>query len=300
MRVWRHTMKSYEVRYREILFTGEDYELAHKFFGDFLSKPFSLITPKQTYSNKRFTYDPERRRIRLPCTFFERLSVGDVIVIEKGDNEIFISVEQTRETPVVPMTADIGMDSLALRGKIIELQDKIITLQEENAVLQEYKQRLEEFEDLDYFFADEAEMEQWLVKNMHKVLPEIEVLDRQIWATWKDLSRNRVDIFGVDKDTKDLVVIEVKTHKRRLRTAETQYMFYKTWVLKNLDSINEKYADRGLQASSDFKFVIITDRYDARLQEVCQAFGICLICIDGGIHCEEVVPYRGMPSENKV
>lgn len=300
MRVWRHTMKSYEVRYREILFTGEDYALAHKFFGDLLTKPFTLITPKETYSNKRFTYDPERRRIRLPCTFFEKLSVSDVILIEKGGNEILISVEQSREMPVVSITAKVEADPLALRGKIIELQDKLITLQEENAVLREYKRRLEEFEDLDYFFADEAEMEEWLTKNMHKVLPDIEVIDRQIWATWKDLSRNRVDIFAMDKNTRELVVIEVKTRKRRLRTVETQYMFYKTWALKNLDLVNEKYADRGLRASRDFKFVIITDRYDARLQEVCQAFDICLICIDGGIHCEEVVPYRGIPSENEV
>ncbi|MBI4531113.1 MAG: hypothetical protein HY709_06275, partial [Candidatus Latescibacteria bacterium] len=105
-------MKSYEVRYREILFTGEDYELAHKFFGDLLSKPFSLITPKETYSNKRFTYDPERRRIRLPCTFFEKLSIGDLIIIEKGDNEILISVERSNKTPVISATADVEVDSL--------------------------------------------------------------------------------------------------------------------------------------------------------------------------------------------
>jgi RecB family endonuclease NucS len=289
---WRHTLKSYEVRYREILFTGEDYDRARKHFDDLLTKPFKLTTPKETYPDKRFTYDSEKRRIRLPCTYFEKLNAGDVILIQKADNTLVISLEQKSFSPTTPITLNPEKDFAAVRDKVIALQDKIISLQEENGILQDYKRRLEEFENFEYFFADEQEMEEWLIKNMHKVLPDIEPIDQQIWVTWKDLSKNRMDIFAMDKTTRELVVIEVKTRKRRLKTAETQFMFYKTWVLKNLASLNEKYSVKGLRATQDFKFVIMTDFYGARLQEVCQTFGICLVNIDGGIHCEQIVPYR--------
>jgi hypothetical protein len=46
-----------------------------------------------------------------------------------------------------------------------------------------------------------------------------------------------------------------------------------------------------LKATDNFKFVIITDTTDERLEAICEDSKITLIFIDGGVVFEERVPY---------
>ena len=49
--------------------------------------------------------------------------------------------------------------------------------------------------------------------------------------------------------------------------------------------------DTFLKATENFKFVIITDTTDIRLEAICEDNKIALILIDGGVIFEELVPY---------
>jgi len=87
-----------------------------------------------------------------------------------------------------------------------------------------------------------------------------------------------------------LVIVENKVRGRHRKVA-TQFLIYSAWVKRNLDKINEKYEDKNLKATEHFKFVIITDTTDERLEAICEDSGIALILIDGGVILEEIVPY---------
>lgn len=102
--------------------------------------------------------------------------------------------------------------------------------------------------------------------------------------------RNRPDFFCLDKTTRELVIVENKI-RRRFRRVETQYMTYKAWVRRHIDAINRKYEESNLKASEYFKFVIIADPTDERLEAICEDNHICLVVIDGGVIFEEIIPY---------
>lgn len=55
--------------------------------------------------------------------------------------------------------------------------------------------------------------------------------------------------------------------------------------------INEKYKDKNIKASENFKFVIIADTTDERLEAICEDNKIALVQIDGGVIFEEIIPY---------
>jgi len=144
---------------------------------------------------------------------------------------------------------------------------------------------------LEYIFEDEKFMEDWLERNIHKAIANLEIIDRQIVITWNEtFMRNKPDFFCLDKTTRELVIVENKVRGRH-RKVETQFLTYRAWVKRNLDKINEKYKDKNLKATKNFKFVIITDTTDERLEAVCEDNKIALILIDGGVIFEEIIPY---------
>ena len=134
-------------------------------------------------------------------------------------------------------------------------------------------------------------MEDWLERNIHKAIADLEIIDRQPCITWpKSRLKNRLDFFCVDKTTRELVIVENKVRGNKT-TLETQYLSYKAWVTENLNNINEKYKNLNVKATDSFKFVIITDTTDDRLESICRHSKITLILIDGGVIFEEIVPY---------
>jgi len=88
-----------------------------------------------------------------------------------------------------------------------------------------------------------------------------------------------------------LFIVENKVRGNN-RTIDTQYLSYKAWVTENLNLINEKYKDKNIKATNNFKFVIITDTSDDRLESICRHSKITLILIDGGVIFEELIPYH--------
>lgn len=114
--------------------------------------------------------------------------------------------------------------------------------------------------------------------------------DRYLIVWNEPFMRNKPDFFCLDKTTRELVIVENKVRGRHKRI-ETQLLSYKAWVNRNINKINVQYKDEGLKATTNFKFVIITDTTDERLEAICEDSKITLILIDGGVIFEEIVPY---------
>ena len=54
---------------------------------------------------------------------------------------------------------------------------------------------------------------------------------------------------------------------------------------------HEKYKNKNLKPTLGFKFIIITDTTDERLERICEVNRIGLIIIEGGVNIQEIVPY---------
>lgn len=193
---------------------------------------------------------------------------------------------------------DKSINSETLNGSNPELTKLLIDLASdnrklvaENRELAQYKEDYKKYQGLEYIFEDEKFMEDWLERNIHKAIPNIEVIDRQPVVVWNEtFMRNRPDLFCMDKTTKELVIVENKVRGRHSKV-ETQYLTYKAWINRNLDKVNAKYCDKQLKATKDFKFAIISDTTDERLQAVCEDSNIALVKIGGGVFFESLVPY---------
>jgi len=94
----------------------------------------------------------------------------------------------------------------------------------------------------------------------------------------------------LDKTTRELVIVENKVRGRH-KKIETQLLSYKAWIRRNIDKINAQYKDKNFKATANFKFVIISDTTDERLEAICEDSKITLIFVDGGVVFEERVPY---------
>lgn len=200
------------------------------------------------------------------------------------------------DTPIEEVEApreELDQDKIIhLQEQVIRLQEQIIELESENKELAGYKRRFEQIRSLDFLFSEEKLFEDWLVKNMHKVIPRLRVLDRQVRITWEDGQFRQLDLFCMDQDTKDLVIVEVKTRKHRFKTAFDQYLKYTSWARRNLNRINAHYQDQGLCATEGLGFLIITDYVTDEMKAICEDNGIGLIRIIGGIGPEIVTPLR--------
>ncbi len=282
---------SWEIKYGQIAISGRDYDTVKKLFEDYFGTTFNLETFAGRFPNRHFL--DAGWGLRLACKpFFSQLNDGDIIYLQPFDqNTVKIFQEEPAEKKeeqieVIPEEANPDVVKL-----LVELVKENKKLREENEELIKYKDRLEKYQNLDYIFEDEQFMEDWLERNIHKALANLEIIDRQPIITWNEpFMRNKPDFFCLDKTTRELVIIENKVRGRH-RTVETQFLTYSAWVKRNLEKINKKYADKNIKATDKFKFVIITDAVDERLEAICEDNKISLVLIDGGVIFEEIVPY---------
>lgn len=298
MEYLKKKIASWEIKYGQIAITGRNYEIAKKIFGDYFSRTFELETFRGSFPNRHFLHEDTRNSLRLACnSFFSVLNEGDTIYLQPIDsNKIGVykdepageieRIEDREVIEAIPVGSDADVTKL-----LVGLVKENKALREENEELIRYKDRLEKYQNLEYIFEDEQFMEDWLERNIHKALANLEIIDRQPVVIWnKSFMRNKPDFFCLDKTTKELVIVENKVRGRH-RRVETQLLTYTTWVKRNIDEINKKYEDKNLKATDNFRFVIITDTTDERLEAICEDYGIVLILIDGGVVFEEIVPY---------
>ena len=289
----KKTMASWEINYGQILLSGENNVLARDIFKEYFGVPFILNTFLGKFENVNFVDRFTEKNVRICCSkFVKQLKENDVIYLSiENDETIKISKDLpdskskiTDRDKIKTYTED------ELKNIIIKLTEENQKLRQINSNLLEYKEQLEKYQSLDKIFDDEKFMETWLEKNIHKLLPDLEVIDRQITVSWSDLKTSRLDLFCIDRTTKELVVIENKVRGRN-KTLETQYLTYKAWIAKNLEKINENYKLKEIKATQNFKFIIITDTKNEKIVEMCEGNKIPLIVIDGGVMFDVIVPY---------
>jgi len=296
MKYIKKKIARWEIRYGQIAISRKDYEAAKTLFRDYFGVTFELETFMGTFTNRHFI--DASWGLRLACSsFFSKLNDGDTIYLFPLDPN---KVKITKEEPTIE-SEEIVSSSFAeviSTGTSDDVTKLLVDLVKENRALREineeliiYKDRLEKYQNLAYIFEDERFMEDWLERNIHKAVANLEVIDRQPVVTWNEtFMRNRPDFFCLDKTTRELVVVENKIRGRH-KNIETQLLSYKAWVRRNINELNEKYKGDDLKATYNFKFVIITDTTDERLQAICEDSNITLILIDGGVIFEEIVPY---------
>jgi hypothetical protein len=284
---------SWEVQYGQILFSGQNNVIAREMFKDFFGRQLKLYTFKGNYNNVKLLDKLTKSNVRLCCSqFVKQLKTDDIIFIYSEEyNTIKISRDKPQDIMLSKHNTMNNYSEDELKNIIIKQTMEIQSLKEYNSELLEYKEQIEKYESLDKIFKDEKFMEDWLARNIHKVVSDLEVIDRQISVTWKDMKRSRFDLLCIDKTTKELVIVENKVRNRN-KTLETQYLTYKAWIAKNLDIINQKYQKFDLKATNEFKFIIITDSLDTKTQEMCEGNDIPLIYINGGVIFEPIVPYE--------
>ena len=204
-------LSSWEIKYGQIQLTGSKYREAKRVFQNYLGKTFDLNTFLGVFPNRHFLDESERNSLRLSCRlFFSKLKDGDVIYFQPEKENVikitksepttklgeinnkiiniadFIQIKTSSETKeeLIKSISQHKKLSLAEREKIIlSIVEENIKLREENQELMRYKDRLEKFQNLDYIFEDEQFMEDWLERNIHKALPNLEVIDRQVNIT---------------------------------------------------------------------------------------------------------------------
>ena len=226
-------------------------------------------------------HENTRNSLRLACNpFFSVLNEGDTIYLQPIDsNKIGVykdepvgEIEKIEDGTVIEaIPVETGADVTKL---LVGLVKENKALREENEELIRYKDRLEKYQNLEYIFEDEQFMEDWLERNIHKALANLEIIDRQPIVTWNEsFMRNKPDFFCLDKTTSELVIVENKVRGRH-RKVETQFLTYTAWVKRNIDKINKEFEDKNLKATENFRFVIITDTTDERLEAICEDNGI--------------------------
>jgi len=290
---------SWEIKYGQIGISGKDNIIARDLFKDFFGKSFKLETFKGTFSNINFNEKTSSTSLRLSCSeFFKKLKPETVIYLRPKDTDT-VEILEKEPTEIdslnpVPEKKKSKFNENELLEIIASLTRENQQLRESNSSLFPYKEQIDKYQSLQKIFNDEKFMEDWLERNIHIAIADLEIIDRQPIITWPvSKLKNRLDFFCVDKTTRELVIVENKVRGNKT-TIETQYMSYKTWVSENLSLINEKYIEKNINATENFKFVIITDFNDERLEALCRHFKITLILIDGGVLFEPLgYPYGG-------
>ena len=295
MNYLKKTIVGWEKKYGQISVTGNDYQLAIKLLEPYIGKPFTLETFKGQFHNRNFNHKNEINSLRISCkSFFGELEEGEEIYFHPIDSDR-LGVYDKEPTTKTEKKEELGIkkkiNNEELLAHLYALSKENKQLREVNDTLFEYKNRIDKYQRLEYIFEDEKFMENWLERNIHKAIAQLEIIDRQPSINWTErFMRDRPDFFCVDKTTRELVIVENKVRGRH-RQVDTQYLKYRTWTLRNLNILNEKYSEQNVKATKNFKFVIITDTTDERLEAICEDNDIGLILIDGGVVFEEIVPY---------
>lgn len=171
---------------------------------------------------------------------------------------------------------------------VISLQQEIIDLQREVINLQSYKDYYNRIISTDYLFSSEKFLENWLEGNIHKLLPEIDILERQPYIKWKDGKFGRLDLLGFNKDDQEISIIEVKTRKRSKQSGYDQFLRYTTWVKRNIDHLVKEYKLPTSAAKNNVGFVIITDHANDEMKAICSEYGIKIVRLFGGLGFEVI------------
>jgi len=281
-------MAGWEIKHGQIKISCADSIKAREIFKDFLGKTFDLETFKGNFKDVHF-YEKESA-LRFSCPFFKNLATDDTIYIFAKNNNA-ISITDKEPNSVTIDESEQSLSKTELLEIIAKLTKENQELRKTNSSLFEYKDRLDKYENLEKIFDDEHYMEEWLERNIHRVIADLDVIDRQVEIRWSDEKKNRIDLLCLDKTTRELVIVENKVNGNK-RTLDTQYLKYKAWYIKNLDETNEKYKTHNLKATKNLKVVIITDTIDDSLRSMCEINNIPLFLIDGGVIFDEIVPYN--------
>ncbi len=188
----------------------------------------------------------------------------------------------------IPDTENTKNHDLKLALRVIDLQEEVIQLQQQIDDLKTYREYYGKILETDYLFSSEKFFESWIQENMHKIFPELEVIDRQPYASWSDGKFGKLDLLAMNKETKDLAIIEVKTRKRSKKSGYDQYLRYTSWLKRNMVSLKDKYSEFNVIPSDQPQFIIITDYIDEEMTAICKDHGITLIHIFGGLGINRV------------
>ncbi len=174
----------------------------------------------------------------------------------------------------------------ALALRVIDLQEEMLQLKDEISQLKTYKDFYNRILNTDYLFSSEKFFETWIQENMHRIYPEFEILDRQPGVSWPDGKFGRLDLLAVNKETKELVIIEVKTRKRSKKSGYDQFLRYTSWARRNIEALRSKYPKSEISPTDEPHFVIISDYVDDEMQAICKDHGISLVHVFGGLGIE--------------
>jgi hypothetical protein len=286
-------MAPWSTKFGLVRFTGSDNLQARSLFKDYFGKSFNLETFAGTFNDVHFTEKTSASYVSLSCSaFFKKLSPKDKFFVSaKDDKTILITKTEPQDNINPKNTPQSKLTETELLELVATLTTENHQLRKENSDLYKDKDRLEKYESLQKIFDDEAFMEDWLERNIHRAIPDLEILERQFTITWPDSKKHRIDLLCLDKTTRELVIVENKVRGRN-KTLDVQALTYSAWFKTHLDQINEKYKAQNLKATENLKVVIITDTIDDSVEIMCRETHIPLILIDGGVIFEEIVPYN--------
>ena len=233
-------MSYWEIKIGKMWWSKDDLLLVKDFFKDYWNINIKLETFKGTLEYCKLD-DIFGEIIQLSCKYFEELNQKELYLLKIKDKET-ISITNIENDNINNSYNDNKFSEKQLLNYFAKIENENRELRNINSVLIDYKTKLDKYSKLEKIFNDEKFMEDWLVRNIHKVLADLEVIDRQSTITWPNSKiKNRPDLFCLDKTTKELVIIENKIRGNKT-TLETQYLTYKAWVSENIEQINNKYA----------------------------------------------------------
>jgi hypothetical protein len=280
-------MSYWEIKSGQMWWYKNELLLVKDFFKDYQDDfTFKLETFKGTTEQCKLRSSVDDIII-LRCDFFEELNQKELYLLKIKDKEV-ISITNIEDDN---SCNNNNFSEKQLLNVFAKIENENRELRNINTVLIDYKTKLDKYSKLEKIFNDEKFMEDWLVRNIHKVLADLEVIDRQPTITWPNSKiKNRPDLFCLDKTTRELVIIENKIRGNKT-TLETQYLTYRAWISENIEQINNQYSKFKINATEKFKFVIITDTTDEKLETICKHNRIPLILIDGGVIFQQIIPY---------
>lgn len=204
---------------------------------------------------------------------------------DKKKSEIPFKKTQYETPTLQDDTAPV--DSLAL--KVIDLLDEVIILKDEISRLKTYQDFYSKILNTDYLFSSEKFFENWIQENMHKIFPELIIIERQPSIAWPDGKFGRLDLLAFNQESKELVIVEVKTRKRSKNSGYDQYLRYTSWAKRNLEQLKNKYSHLDIQTMNTPNFILISDFVDDEMKAICKDHGIILMHIFGGLGFEKFV-----------
>lgn len=209
---------------------------------------------------------------------------------QRSGDEVAADEEITQITTSAGSTLSIQGDDSAIdyKQRLIDLQDDVITLHQQVSELRSYRDYYNKILNTDYLFSSEKFLETWIQENIHRIFPEVEILDRQPFAKWPDGKFGRLDLLGMNKESKGLVIIEIKTRKRAAKSGYDQYLRYTSWARRQFAKLTAEYNDKGLVDTGHIEFTIITDYVDDEMKAICKDHGIALVHLFGGLGFDRV------------